>query len=57
MVLEVDHQNLHQRADFAICGVSTDVVDLESRLQRVSDTVNRSWSGHILEWDVEIVQL
>ena len=56
MVLETDHQNLHQRADFAICAASTDVVDLEARLQRVSDTINRNWSGNILDWDVEIIQ-
>jgi len=57
MVLETDHQNLHQRADFAICGVSTDIIDIESRLQRVSDTVDRSWSGHVLDWQVEIIQI
>jgi uncharacterized protein YlxP (DUF503 family) len=57
MVLESDHQNLHQRADFAICAISTNVVDLEARLQRVSDTIDRSWSGHILDWDVEVLQV
>lgn len=57
MVMETDHQNLHQRAEFAICAFSTDVTDLEARLQRVSDTVHRTWSGHILDWDVEITQV
>ncbi len=57
MVLETDHQNLHQRADFAICAVSTDVVDLEARLQRVSDTIDRNWSGNILDWEVEVIQV
>jgi uncharacterized protein YlxP (DUF503 family) len=57
MVLEIDHQNLHQRADFAICGFSTDIVDLEARMQRVSDTIDRTWSGHILDWEVEIIQI
>jgi len=57
MVLETDHQNLHQRADFAICAVSTDVVDLEARLQRVSDTIDRSWNGTILDWKVEVIQV
>jgi uncharacterized protein YlxP (DUF503 family) len=57
MVLETDHQNLHQRADFAICAVSTDVVDLEARLQRVSNTIDRSWTGTILDWQVEIIQV
>ncbi len=57
MVLETGHQNLHQRAEFAICAVSTDVVDLEARLQRVSDTIDRNWSGNILDWDVEVIQV
>jgi uncharacterized protein YlxP (DUF503 family) len=57
MVLETDHQDLHQRAELAICAVSTDVVDLEARLQRVADTVHRTWSGHILDWVVEVVQV
>ncbi len=57
MVLETDHQDLHQRADFAICAVSTDVVDVEARLQRVSDTIERNWTGYILDWDVEVHQV
>ena len=57
MVLETDHQNLHQRAEFAICAVSTDVVDVEAQLQRVSDTIDRSWSGYVLDWDVEVIQV
>ena len=56
MVLETDHQDLHQRAEFVICAVSTDVVDVEARLQRVSETIDRTWSGYILGWDVEVIQ-
>jgi len=56
MVVEIDHQNLHQRAEYAICAVSTDVVDVEARLQRVLDTIDRTWSGHVLSWDVEVIQ-
>jgi len=56
LVLEIDHQNLHQRAEFAICAVSTDPVDLEARLQRVEATIDRTWSGNILEWNVELLQ-
>ena len=55
-VLETDHQNLHQRAEFAIGAFSTDVQDLEARLQRVSDTIHRHWSGYILGWEIEIIQ-
>jgi uncharacterized protein YlxP (DUF503 family) len=56
MVLETDHQDLHQRAELAVIAVSTDVVDLEARLQRVSDTIDRTWTGHILDWEVEIIE-
>ena len=56
-VLETDHQNLHQRAEFAICAVSTDVTDLEARLRRVFDTIHGNWSGTILDWDVEVIQV
>ncbi|MEE4272855.1 MAG: DUF503 domain-containing protein [Thermoanaerobaculales bacterium] len=55
-VLETDHQNLHQRAEFAICAISTDVTDVEARLQRVSDTVHSNWTGYILDWDIEVIQ-
>ena len=29
----------------------------ESRLQRVEGTVHETWSGHVLSWDVEILQV
>jgi uncharacterized protein YlxP (DUF503 family) len=57
VVLETDHQDLHQRSEFAICAVSTDPVDVEARLQRVSATIDRSWSGNILDWEVEVIQV
>ncbi len=57
LVLEVDGQELHQRATLAVCAISTDSVDLESRLQRVFQTVESSWSGHILGWEVELIDM
>jgi uncharacterized protein YlxP (DUF503 family) len=57
LVIESDHQELHQRAAFAIAGISTDPVDLESRLQRVERTVHETWAGHVLSWEVEILQV
>jgi len=57
LVLEVDHQDLHQRAAVVIAALSTDQVDLEARLHRVENTVNDTWTGHVLYWDVEIIQL
>ena len=57
LVTEVDHQDLHQRATFAIAALSTSLVDVESRLQRVRVTVDDSWSGFVLGWEIEIIQL
>jgi uncharacterized protein YlxP (DUF503 family) len=57
MVVEAGHQDLHQRSELAICAISTDAVDVEARLQRVAETVNRTWSGHILDWQVEVIQV
>jgi uncharacterized protein YlxP (DUF503 family) len=57
LVLEVDHQDLYQRAAVVISALSTDAVDLEARLQRVENTVNDTWTGNVLKWDVEIIQL
>jgi uncharacterized protein YlxP (DUF503 family) len=57
LVLEADHQDLYQRAEIAVCALSSDPVDIEARLQRVETTVNSTWTGHVLEWSVEIVQI
>jgi uncharacterized protein YlxP (DUF503 family) len=57
LVIECGQQDLHQRAAFAVSGLSTDPVDLEARLQRVERTVHDTWSGHVLSWHVEIIQV
>jgi uncharacterized protein YlxP (DUF503 family) len=57
LIIEIDHQNLYQRAEFAIGAISTDSVELLSKMGRVERTVNENWSGNILNWDVEIIQL
>lgn len=57
LVMEADGQDLYQRATFAIGALSTDGVDLEARFQRVERTIHETWAGHILTWDVEIIQL
>jgi uncharacterized protein YlxP (DUF503 family) len=56
LVIEVEHQNLYQRARLAIGAMSTDPVDLEARLQRVEKTIDLNWSGHVLSWEIEIIQ-
>jgi uncharacterized protein YlxP (DUF503 family) len=56
LVIEVEHQDLYQRARLAISAISTDPVDIEARLQRVEKTIDLNWSGHVLSWEVEIIQ-
>ena len=56
LVIEVDHQNLYQRARLSICALSTDPVDVEARLQRVQKTIDLNWSGHVLNWEVEVIK-
>jgi uncharacterized protein YlxP (DUF503 family) len=57
LVVEADGQNLHQRATFAVCALSTDPVDVTARLQRVERTVHETWSGYVLGWNEEIIQI
>jgi uncharacterized protein YlxP (DUF503 family) len=56
LVVETDHQDLYQRARLAICALSTNPVDVEARLQRVEKTIDLNWHGHVLSWDVEVIQ-
>ncbi len=57
LIIETDHQDLQQRARLAICALSTSSVDIEARLRRVERTVDRNWSGYVLSWEIEIVQI
>jgi uncharacterized protein YlxP (DUF503 family) len=57
LVIESSYQNLHQRAAFTVCAISTNPVDLEARLQRVERTVADTWGGYTLGWDVDIIQV
>ena len=57
LVIEAGGQDLYQRALFAICVMSTKSSDVEARMQRISNTIDESWSGRILRWDVEVMQL
>lgn len=55
-VVEAGRQDLLQRSLVAICALSTDTVDLEARLQRVRNTVDDTWSGPVLGWDVDVMR-
>jgi len=57
LVIEAGQQDLYQRATFAICAISTSVTDLEARFGRVERTVDSTWSGHVLGWEVDIIQV
>ena len=56
-VVEAGHQDLLQRSTVAISALSTDPVDVESRLQRVRNTVDETWSGPILDWDLDVMKV
>ncbi len=57
LVIEAGHQDLQQRSRLAICALSTSSLDIEARLRRVEGTIDRNWSGHVLSWEIEIVQM
>jgi len=57
LIIEAGHQDLQQRARIAICALSTNSVDIEARLRRVEQTVDRNWNGYVLSWEIEIVQI
>ena len=56
LVLETEGQNLHQTAAIAVCAISTNGGDLEARLQRVRSTVDETFAGHVVGWNVEIFE-
>ncbi|MCP4901770.1 MAG: DUF503 domain-containing protein [bacterium] len=57
LVTEASHQDLYQRTAFAICALSTDEQDLQARMQRVRCTVEETWTGQILGWELEILEM
>jgi uncharacterized protein YlxP (DUF503 family) len=57
LVIEAGHQDLQQRSRLAICALSTSSLDIEARLRRVERTIDHNWSGHVLSWEIEIVQI
>ncbi len=57
LVVESGHQDLYQRSRITFCALSTDPVDAEARLRRVERTIDQNWSGNVLAWEVEIVQV
>ena len=57
LVIESGHQDLHQRAAFAVCAISTSAGELEAKLERVRGTVDDTWAGHVLDWNVDLFEV
>ncbi|HHQ49377.1 MAG TPA: DUF503 domain-containing protein [Acidobacteria bacterium] len=57
LAIEADYQDLYQRCTLAFSAISTVEADVQSRMERVRDTVDEVFAGMILNWDVEIVRL
>jgi hypothetical protein len=57
LIVEAGHQDLHQRSAFAVCAMSTSAAELEARLERVRGTVDDTWAGHVLAWEVEVFEV
>ena len=57
LAIEAGHQDLYQRCTLAFSAISTVEADVQSRMERVRDTVDEVFAGMILNWDVEIVRL
>lgn len=57
LIIEAGGQELHQRATFAVTALSSSEADLEARLDRVRSTIDETWSGHVLSWESETIEL
>ncbi|MEW6337686.1 MAG: DUF503 domain-containing protein [Acidobacteriota bacterium] len=57
LVVEADHQDLHQRAGLAISALATDAAAARASVDRALDLVHQSFSGVVLGEQVELVQV
>ena len=57
LVVESDHQELHQRAGLAISALATDAEAARGTVARALDLVNESFPGVVLDEHVEVVQV
>lgn len=57
LVVESDHQELHQRAGLAISALATDAEAARGTVARALDLVNESFPGVVLDESVEVVQV
>ncbi len=57
LVVEADHQDLHQRAGLAITALATDAEAARGTVDRALDVVHQSFPGVVLGEQVELVQV
>jgi len=57
LVVESDHQDLHQRAALAVTALATDAEAARATVARALDLVHESFSGVVLDERVKLVQV
>ncbi|OYV97262.1 MAG: hypothetical protein B7Z68_03875 [Acidobacteria bacterium 21-70-11] len=57
LVVESDHQELHQRAGLAISAFATDAEAARGTVARALDLVNESFPGVVLDEQIDVVQV
>ncbi|HQT94499.1 MAG TPA: DUF503 domain-containing protein [Thermoanaerobaculaceae bacterium] len=57
LVVESDHQELHQRAGLAISALATDAEAARGTVARALDLVNESFPGVVLDEQIDVVQV
>jgi uncharacterized protein len=57
LVVESDHQDLHQRAALAVSALATDAEAARATVARALDLVHEGFSGVVLDERVKLVQV
>ena len=57
LVVESDHQDLHQRAALAVSAMATDAEAARGTVARALDVVHETFSGVVLDERVKLVQV
>jgi len=57
LVVESDHQELHQRAALAVSAMATDAEAARGTVARALDVVHETFSGVVLDERVKLVQV
>jgi len=57
LVVETDHQDLHQRAGIAVSALATDAAAAKGTVERAVDVIHETFPGVVLEERVNVVQV